>query len=214
MFADIRNELTRDFLELKQWILFMPNDREDVDFFKSSRGLFFVYAYGLYEKIVHEVVCETINSLNDSRISIDKCIYDLYDLIFSDEYDGLYNVGREHKWEKRWIISEKFRENSVISISNIIFPTDGKNIRYRQLDSIAKSFGLRCEILPRKELGGYIEELVNNRNHIAHGNQTPKEVGKKYTKNDLIKRCDVISEICSYLVDIYENYILSHAYIK
>lgn len=40
-------------------------------------------------------------------------------------------------------------------------------------------------MLPRNEIGGYIQEMVDNRNYIAHGNKTPKEVGRNFTILDL-----------------------------
>lgn len=215
MYSDIKNEITRDFLDLKKWISRIPSKiTEEDDFYIISRGLFFVYVYGIYEKIIHEVVYRTIDILNKRKIHIDKCIYDLYTLAFSNEFDGFENVGREHKWEKRWEICEKMAANPMLIIPDKLFPTDGKNIRYKQLNSIAKSFGMKENILPRDEIGGYLNEMVDNRNAIAHGDKTPKDIGKNYTKDDLRKKCEIISEICEYTVEIYENYINERSYMK
>lgn len=214
MFTYIRNEITHDFLELRQWILFMPDEQNDKEFYIISRGMFFVYAYGLYEKIIHKIIAETINILNNTSTPIDKCTYALYSLIFDKEFEGLHNVGNDHKWEKRWNISQIMVSNPNMNIRSDIFPTDGKNIRYRQLDSLAKSFGIKENILPSNSVGGYLEELVNNRNYVAHGNFTPKEIGRKYTKKDLLKICSVISDICSHTLNIYERYIVNQLYIR
>ena len=210
MFENIREESTRKFCELKLWV---SNIDPDNSYSAINRGLFFVYVYGIYEETVRQVVSETIDELNRAHIKIDECIYELYSLIFSEEFDGLYNVGNEHKWEKRWEISKKLIRNQVVEIPNTM-PTDGKNLRYRQLDSIAKSFGVKESILPRNEIGGYITEMVDNRNYIAHGNKTPKEVGRNYTSTDLLERCGYISEICEYIILVYERYINEKKYLK
>ena len=97
--------------------------------------------------------------------------------------------------------------NPIVLIPNEIIPTDGKNLRYRQLQSIAKTFGIHDDILPRPEIGGDIQEMVNNRNYIAHGNKTPKEVGREVSVSDLQRKLLHISEACTYIVDIYEKYI-------
>ena len=81
-------------------------------------------------------------------------------------------------------INTKMIENPIVLIPNEIIPTDGKNLRYRQLQSIAKTFGIHDDILPRPEIGGDIQEMVNNRNYIAHGNKTPKEVGREVSVSD------------------------------
>lgn len=211
VFENIKEEATRKFCELKLWI----TNIEDADPYSTiARGLFFVYIYGIYEEIIRQVVSQTIDDLNGAHITIEQCIFELYALAFSTEYDGLYNVGNEHKWERRWDISKKFIENEYIIISHEIIPTDGKNIRYKQLDSIAKSFGMKQNILPRNEIGGYIQEMVNNRNYIAHGNKLPREVGRDYTNDDLLLRCNYISEICTHTIDIYEAYINERQYLR
>lgn len=211
MFDEIKNENTRKMRELRIWLSSL-NDADE--FAAINKGLFYVYIYGIYEETVRSVVQETIEELNARRIKIDECIYELYALIFSPEFDSIYGVGNEHKWEKRWNISKKLTDNPVIAISNDIIPTDGKNLRYKQLESIAKTFGIQENILPRQEVGGDIQEMVNNRNYIAHGNKTPKEVGREVTVSDLQSKLEHISEVCTYTIEIYERYILGHKYLK
>lgn len=108
----------------------------------------------------------------------------------------------------------KLTRNPIVSIPNEIVPTDGKNLRYRQLESIAKSFGIHNAILPRAEIGGNIQEMVDNRNYIAHGNKTPKEVGREVSVNDLQCKLDHISEACTYIIELYEKYIEEQMYLK
>ena len=127
MFDEIKNEVTRKFCELKIWI---QNIDESNSYCNISKGLFFVYVYGIYEETVRQVVTATIDELNQANIKIDECIYELYSLIFCEEYDGMYSVGNEHKWEKRWNVSIKLKSNENVIISNDVMPTDGKNIRF------------------------------------------------------------------------------------
>ena len=211
MFEEIKEDMTRKICELKIWL---GNINDSDSFSATNKGLYYVYAYGIYEETVRNVVQKTIEELNAKSIRIDECIYELYALIFSAEYDSIYGVGNERKWEKRWNISDKLLKNSIISISNEIFPTDGKNLRYKQLQSIAKTFGIREKILPRPEIGGDIEEMVNNRNYISHGNKTPKEVGRDVTIKDLQRKLANISEVCTYTVELYESYIRERKYLK
>lgn len=211
MFDKIKNENIRKMRELKIWL----SSFNDADEFSAiNKGLFYVYVYGIYEETVRSVVQETIEELNAKKLKINECIYELYALIFSPEYDSIYGVGNEHKWEKRWCISRKLKDDPIITISDEILPTDGKNIRYKQLESIAKTFGIQDNILPRQEIGGYIQEMVNNRNYIAHGNKTPREVGRDVTVSDLQSKLEYILEVCTYTIEIYERYILQQKYLR
>ena len=214
MFEDIREKITRNILEIKLWIENIEENRNNMDFQATCYGLFFVYLYGVYEAIVKQVISITIDELNHTGIGIDSCIYELYPVLLSNEYDSLYQVGNDKKWERRWDISRKLSSNNSISIPNALFPTDGRNIKVKQLDSLKNSFGINRDVLPRPEIGGYIQEMVDHRNHIAHGDVLPKEVGRRYTKNDILNLCANISEECNYLCEIYEDYLVERKYVR
>ena len=211
MYETLKNELTRRMLELTFWIESLDDKTNHVKIYK---GLFFVYLYGIWESIVQQVVIQTIDALNSSNDLIKECNYDLYSLIFSGEYDAIYSAGSKTKWEKRWAISDRLNNNEAIHISTPLMPTDGRNIRYRQLKSIAKSFGIQDPIVPRTELEGRLQEVVDNRNWIAHGDKSPSEVGARYTVNDLKKRREQIEELAMYVISTYEHYIAEKKYLK
>lgn len=211
MFEDIREDTSEKFRELNVWL----QGIDDQDALSPiTKGLFFVYVYGIYEETIRTVVGRTIDELNRSEVTMDQCIWELYALILSEQYDGLYGVGNERKWEKRWEISRILKDNQKLHIARDIMPTDGRNFRYRQLESIAKTFGLSEQILPRNELGGYIQEMVNNRNYIAHGNLLPREVGSSYNLEDLKLRSDSISESCMYFIAVYEKYVSEEKFLR
>lgn len=97
LFDEIKDELTRKICELKLWL---ANIDERNQYCNITKGLYFVYIYGIYEETIRQVVSTTIDELNNAEVKIDECIYELYSLIFSEEYDGMYSVGNEHKWKK------------------------------------------------------------------------------------------------------------------
>ena len=69
-------------------------------------------------------------------------------------------------------------------------------------------------LFPRPEIQGYLEELVQNRNYIAHGDKLPQEIGMGLSVLDLEKRLQSIDELCTYIIDNYEFYIQSKGYLK
>lgn len=184
------------------------------DFDNANKGLFFVYLYGVFESIIKTTIGVTIEHLNSSSITLANCKKELLCMIFDGEYTSLYSVGNDKKWDKRWSISTRLRLNEIVVINPNVFPTDGKNIKVKQLESIFNSFGFQEDILPRGEIGGYINEMVQNRNHIAHGDVLPHDIGKRYTIVDLNKRFDCIDEYCTYFMDICENYIDNNYYLE
>ena len=90
MFNEIKEELTRKICELRLWL---SNINDSDDFSAINKGLFYVYIYGIYEETVRTVVQKTIEELNAKSVKIDECIYELYALIFSAEYDSIKKAG-------------------------------------------------------------------------------------------------------------------------
>ena len=79
MFENIKEEATRKFCELKFWI----SDISETDQYSAiTRGLFFVYIYGIYEEIIRSVISVTINELNNAHVIIGHCIYEVYEWVF------------------------------------------------------------------------------------------------------------------------------------
>ena len=221
MFEDIKRDIEANIRGIRLWTENIYKGQEEdsrgpdpFGFRETSAGLFFVYIYGVYEEIVRRIITDTIRALNSSGIHIEQCSYGLYPLAFSAEFDSLCGAGSQTKWQNRWKISQKIQDNPEINIPLELFPTDGKNLKHRQLSSLFCSFGLECDPLPRAEIGGYITEIVNNRNYIAHGDDLPKNIGRRYTKEDLLKRCDIVSEVCNYIAESFEKYIQENKFTK
>ena len=57
----------------------------------------------------------------------------------------------------------------------------------------------------------YFGEL---RNHIAHGDESPAEVGKRFTVKDLIKNETKIEELSLYILEEYEQYINNKDFLR
>ena len=219
MFSDIKQDSVDKFLRIK---LFLDETEQmepapptiPSDFYNTLKGFFFVYVYGIFESSVVATIARTIDCLNATGVSISQCKQELLSLVLSPEYDALANVGEGKKWPKRWEISKKLSEDSNIYIEESLFPTDGRNIQKKQLESLANSFGNAHPIFLRPESQGYLEEIVRFRNFIAHGDKLPQEVGRNYTIQDLKIRLTAIDELCTYLIDTYESYIVNHEYLK
>ena len=219
MFSDIMSTSTSRLSEVRDYINYIKDNTPRPPTITppaiiTLKGMFFVYLYGVYEFTVRETVLRSIDCLNKLNIKINDCKIILSCLILNDTFNSIATTGNGKKWDKRWELLSSFSNDINVYINPDLMPTDGKNFRYRQLQSIWTSFGIVDSILPRSEIGGRIDEIVELRNAIAHGNDTPLEIGKRFTINDLLERFDDISEYCSYIIDIFSNYLASKKYLK
>lgn len=95
-----------------------------------------------------------------------------------------------------------------------LIPTDGRNIQFKQLESIAVTFGKSGPVIPSNRIQGYIVTTVENRNHIAHGDETPGEVGARITKKDIEENFTSMEELSEYIINQYDLYVKNKEFLK
>lgn len=217
MFSDITSTSTARLIEVREYLEFiktLPNPQHaPIPSINAMKGLFYVHLYGAYEYTIKATVVRCISIINQKKPKISDCKPLFMSLAVSDELDSLSDVGNSKKWKKRWELFSVI-ESNVVEISEELMPTDGKNYRYAQLDSIWKSFCIADNVLPRGAIGGRIIEMVEARNKIAHGNESPIEVGRRKTIDDLMDVYNDINEFCTYMIQVFEDYILQEKYLR
>ena len=100
-------------------------------------------------------------------------------------------------------------EQSPITFDNTLFPSDGSHYRAEQLDTIWRLFGVSAPVLPDLRLRQRVNELVENRNAIAHGRRTARDVGARHTNKDMEARIDDTDAITHHVIDTMETHCLT-----
>lgn len=216
MFKVIESEVSSRITEIRKTLMLIDPTSlafsKDEVVQKVNKGLLFVSLYGTYEYAVTATLSHVIDCINSSTIEISKLKPILLSLSLNSECDSLCSVGRKTKWEKRNLLFLKIYSNDIVNIPNELIPTDGANIKYKQLDSIQKTFCLHKSILPDPKYGARIAELVDNRNKIAHGNFSASTVGNRYTLSTLTEIITDIEYISFYIINVFEEYIVQKQY--
>jgi len=179
----------------------------------SAKGLFFVHLYGVYEFTIVSALRRTLQIISEAGVRHVDCQPALLSLAFDAECESLASAGKFTKWTKRRALFDRVRSTDLIVIKDSLVPTDGRNCRYTHLDGIWKSLHIRETVLPRMELRGRIEELVEKRNAIAHGQESPSSVGSRFTLSELDDRYNAISEVCTYIVETFDSYLKNRHYL-
>lgn len=218
MFQFIERESTARLVEVREYLNFIITHSSGVktkepSYLKGERGLFFVHLYGVVEYTVRETVSAATIAINNEKCKFKDCKPLFMSVALNSYFDSLTNIGDSKKWDKRWEILTTMNSDNIVELSSELMPTDGGNIKYKQLQSIWKSFCIEDPILPKPYIGGYLNELVQKRNLIAHGNQTPEEIGSAFTYDDLEIRFNAINELCSHIVTTFDDYIVNKKYL-
>jgi hypothetical protein len=213
MFSDIDSETTRRLLESKvilDYAKVQESSRQNASLYK---GLFFVPLYGALEYTATSVVQRCISKLNEKRCDISSLKPTLYSLIFDKECNSLID-SRDKKWTKRYDLFSKMNTTHPCHIEEHLFPTSTGNIKYQQMESIWKTFGISADVINTDRVRGRLDTLAENRNKIAHGRELPSSVGSAYTTSELEDFYNLISSYCSYILSVFEAYLDTEEFKK
>jgi hypothetical protein len=218
MFSDLRRDSASKLVEVREFLdltnSLIPNAPAPTpSSVLSAKGFFYVHIYGVFEYTVTTAVEKTISIINSENIPVNDLKPLILSLVLNPECDSISSVNSK-KWEKRWNLFSKIRDNTISQITTEILPTNGKNIRYNQLESIWTTFCINQPILNIPSIGGRISDIVNNRNAIAHGNFNPSEIGSRVTISELYTRHNEMSNYCSYIIQVFEDYTTNKDYLK
>jgi len=179
-----------------------------------GKGLFFVNLYGAYEYTIVTTVQRTVQTFNSMQCTISDCKPVLLSLVLDPKCKAVASVGRNRMWDTRWALFDTAHSSDVAQIDETVIPTDGQNLKYPQLCSIWTTFCLSDPVLPRPALQGRISELVENRNAIAHGREAAATIGSRYSISELQTRLSDIDEVCTYVVQTFDDYLVNGGFLR
>lgn len=208
MFDILRGEIDRRLLVCRQQLALIARlESEHNDLAAVAKGMYFVQLYAVYEYSLKASVRALVSSLIASNPVFENIRHEVLSLVLDSMWDSAGKAGKESKWEARIALSETIRSTRMLTLtSDIPFPADGSHYRVRQLHTVWKVFGLDEPIVPVPKHMGRVEELVDNRNYVAHGEKPPEEVGRRFSQPDLVQRTDDVAAIVEHFVRAMEQH--------
>lgn len=215
MFSDINAESTRRLTEARSLVLLIRNEELiqslNLDS-KVHKGVFFVLLYGALEYTITAAVQRCISILNRKQYDIHTLKPTLYSLIFHKECNAIMEA-RDKKWTKRYELFSQLEGNKIANIDDCLFPTSIGNIKYNQLESIWNTFGITRDVVTDVKIKGRLAALADHRNAIAHGRELASVIGGRYTISEIDSIYNDISKYCSYIITVFEDYIMNEMYL-
>jgi hypothetical protein len=172
---------------------------------KVMKGLFFVYAYAMYESVVVRSFSIVIADVNQQAISHADLQPSMLPLALAREFQSVSEVARTKTWRRRSELIARIACADVVHIEEHVFPDDGSHYRAKQLDTIWEILGLASNPTIERRHRGRIDELVENRNAVAHGREFAESIGGRYTVSELTSCADDYEQIAVHLVASFEE---------
>ena len=71
---------------------------------------------------------------------------------------------------------------------------------------IFRVFGIRRSVVRRKEHIQRISEVVGHRNAIAHGEDKAEDVGRRYTRSEIVKMIRQMKSVCLLQISVFDEF--------
>ena len=177
------------------------------------RGLFYVHLYAALEYSVNQAVQRYLNAVSALGIRIDHFNSYLYSVILDSEFSAIRDVGESKKWERRISLLARQQSGDACAISDTVFSTYLQNVWLASLEQIFICFCIQDPVVPDQRLGLFVNEIVEKRNTVAHGRDTPSNVGRGTRSSDLKIRLDAITQVIEHVFVCFEKALGDHAFI-
>jgi hypothetical protein len=203
VFPDLQLEVLDRFTALEQYFLKSPRKPDPLA--QMAKGLVFVPVYAVYEHTAKSVMRLAVDEIVAHAHKYSDLTPALLAVFLSPEVDALRQCPDKGEWERRFSLCEKALSDDPIMPVNVM-PHDGSHFRHTQITVMLRALGVRRSLTLRRRHLYKIDEVVNNRNAIAHGLETPADVGRRYSRNDVVKNIRLMRGICLRLVKIVSEH--------
>lgn len=172
----------------------------------AAKGLAFVHMYAVYEFVIIEGFKLTIDSINSRQHDVASLRQSLLAVYLNPELQSLQDCGRRDMWKKRVAIFDKANSSAAANVASSTIPHDGSHFRHSQLLLIFQILGIN-RIPAQRRLHLYrIDEVVDNRNKVAHGREPAEDVGRSYARSDVRHRIGQMKGVCIKWITTLDEY--------
>lgn len=216
MFASIQYETNRRMFaaesilnEIKDGLI---SDATENNINNVKKGVFFVALYGALEYTLTEVVSVTIRCINAKNVDVKLLRPRLLSLAFNPQFNAVKEASAR-QWEKRHDLLLLLECPTLFQAEDHLRPLPSGNIKFKSINFAWELFGLSSDVVPDKRIQGLFDSLANNRMAVAHGRITPQDVGRDYTKGELVNFYNSIKSYLAYIITSFEDYVKNEEYL-
>ncbi len=204
MFPTLRSEVAERFDAVEKF--FQQSCKLRGELSKTARGLAFVQIYAIHEYTVVTAVEHAAKTVAAHARTFVELRPSLLALFLDAELRSVRDTDKDQWFSRLALFDRASSKTPAVFAGEPAVPADGSHFRHTQIELILKVFGVRKNPTVRRRHLFLIDEVVNHRNSIAHGNSTAAEVGKRYSNQDVRNIIRRMESACLRLIKILEEH--------
>jgi hypothetical protein len=173
---------------------------------QAARGLVFVELYAIHEYTVRSVVRIAIDAIAAHAHRYTDLRPSLLAMFLDPELCSLRDTSPRNIWDRRLVLLERATSNDPVSLAGLVLPIDGTHFRHTHVNLILKVFGVTQALTIDPRHLFRIDEVVDKRNAITHGEETAQEVGRGFSRGDIRQVIRQMKSICLRLILIVSQH--------
>lgn len=172
----------------------------------TVRGLTMVMLFASYEKLLRSTCRALLESAASLRVKTRRLHPGLQLVASFPKLQAASDSSLSKIWtHKGDQVVNTLTSGSCAEINTSSFPDDGSFMKASQVRLFCEVFGLDHPALLLAELWPRLDQVVMDRNAIAHGNATAYEVGRRYTFEEVTALVDLWHLRWSRFLDVVES---------
>lgn len=182
--------------------------------YRILAGTCFVLLYAALEHGITLAVQDVLRTVNG--VSVEACDINgpFYCVVLDAEFASAATVKSKRKWPSRLKLLGRQEERSAVAVNDALFNLDLQTTGLETMQLILDALGISDPVVPDNSLRGYIEEIKDKRNLVAHGREKVSAVGAGFTADDLSKRFDAINRVVTHFVDVLDAWLKAKGFAK
>ncbi|TFC01623.1 hypothetical protein E3O42_09620 [Cryobacterium adonitolivorans] len=155
---------------------------------RESRGLAMVVLFAAYEKLVHSLARELLETAATYRGKRKNLAPGIRLLSISGALSSVQSASKKNLWSKCGPKVSEHLELPASTLDTAIFPDDGSFMDESQITLFCEVFAISGWAATLGKAFFLLQEVREGRNAVAHGRMTAEEVGKSKTFGDTINK--------------------------
>ncbi|MGE6126094.1 MAE_28990/MAE_18760 family HEPN-like nuclease [Aeromonas media] len=184
------------------------------DINKIQRGLYYVHLYSALEKTTNEIIERVLLIISGFKVKYEHYIAEFNTISLSAQMMSYKSATKDNAWLKSHDLFTTMCSLEEAKINESFFSASLQNIWFETVDNLLKCFGISTIEDVDGSLKIALNEVVDNRNAVAHGRISADIIGERHRSDVLRERTETVSNILDDLITKYEKYILDLEFIK
>jgi RiboL-PSP-HEPN len=181
--------------------------------YKILKGLFYVHLYAWIEFAVNKLVVDTLSLIKSKNIFYTHFENKFHAISLHTNLQGVRDCNSKFFLDKSADIFIQIDSTAVATFDETLISKYIQNVWGKTFNQITKTLGMPIFTIQGRTIAIF-DELVNNRNKVAHGRDSAENVGSSPNYIDLKNKYDEVYITVNLFIDHFESYYLSKDFIK